>query len=275
MERMHARIGVCSRTFSADSLGFCMPKPHSKPTPQSRPARRREAHDPIPSNAISLTHAFDQLFKKVDEHPDIVGKFNSYWSAALAKAREWERNHQDLSVFDVDLEAYCHHGKEANVLLREGLETGKLTAYVCDPKSHEWKDLGRKNWFSKYWDEYVPWMIYSDHVDPESFEHPGPEAALVKGLWRPVFFDKRAFRKWLDTLCGKRRGRKKGSGSYEKFDEPYVIEMRKLVKAGQVSSPFAAAKTFAPRAKGGPANQESTAKRLLARYSAKYPNRSR
>ena len=129
-----------------------MPKSHSSPS-QSRTARRREAHDPIPSNAISLTHAFDQLFKKVDEHPDIVGKFELDWSAALAKARECEttRTCRDLTLIG-SISPSWQRGQCAPA---PGVGDRKLTAYVCDPKSHGWKDLGRRNWFSKYWDEYV------------------------------------------------------------------------------------------------------------------------
>ena len=64
----------------------------------------------------------------------------------------------------------------------------------------------------------------------------------------------------------KRRGRKPGSGSYEKDDAPLIKEMGGLIAEGKAASPYAAAMQIVDKAKGGGA-PESKARRLVDRYN--------
>lgn len=64
-----------------------------------------------------------------------------------------------------------------------------------------------------------------------------------------------------------RRGRTKGSGSLEAADAPLLVEMRKMIAAGEAFSPDGAAKLVASRAKGG-GTFDSRATRLANRYRA-------
>jgi hypothetical protein len=67
----------------------------------------------------------------------------------------------------------------------------------------------------------------------------------------------------------RRRGRPKGSGSYEAADAPLIEAMRAAILANPTLSPTAAALQVAHRAAGG-GTDESKAKRLAAAYSAKF-----
>jgi hypothetical protein len=67
----------------------------------------------------------------------------------------------------------------------------------------------------------------------------------------------------------RRRGRPKGSGSYEAVDEPLIDEMREAIEANPAVSPTAAAACVADRAPGG-GTPESKVKRLAQRYSEKF-----
>ena len=66
------------------------------------------------------------------------------------------------------------------------------------------------------------------------------------------------------------RGRPKGVGSLESVDAPLVEEMRSDILNDSSLSPTAAAYRVIDRAKGG-GSAESKAKRLVERYSEKYP----
>ena len=67
---------------------------------------------------------------------------------------------------------------------------------------------------------------------------------------------------------GRRSGRKKGSGSYEKQDAPLVEEMKELIDSGDAASPHAAAMQVVGRAKGA-GTQESKVRRLVDRFKDK------
>ena len=64
----------------------------------------------------------------------------------------------------------------------------------------------------------------------------------------------------------KRRGRKPGSGSYEKDDAPLIKEMGGLIAEDKAASPYAAAMQIVDKAKGG-GTPESKARRLVDRYN--------
>jgi hypothetical protein len=65
----------------------------------------------------------------------------------------------------------------------------------------------------------------------------------------------------------RRGGRRKGSGSYERFDKPLIDEMQILIDEGKAVSPEAASHLVAHKAEGG-GTKESKAERLAKRYRA-------
>ena len=67
------------------------------------------------------------------------------------------------------------------------------------------------------------------------------------------------------------RGRGKGVGSYEDADAPLVEKMHKLIKKKVASGPHQAAKMVAERAEGKNTTFNSKVRRLLGRYSQRYP----
>lgn len=73
----------------------------------------------------------------------------------------------------------------------------------------------------------------------------------------------------------KRKGRTKGSGSYEQLDQPLLEEMRALIASAQVASVEAAADAVADRAFGH-STPESRKTRLAKRYREQFgePERS-
>jgi hypothetical protein len=66
-----------------------------------------------------------------------------------------------------------------------------------------------------------------------------------------------------------KRGRRKGTGSYEKYDKPLVEEMHKLYTTEEAPSPHAAAVNLVGKAYGA-ATDESKIRRLCDRYKARY-----
>ncbi len=67
-----------------------------------------------------------------------------------------------------------------------------------------------------------------------------------------------------DSKPKKKRGRKKGNGSMDIADEPFIQKMRVLIESGEANSPHGAAVMVAPKAKG--ASEASTITRLAKRY---------
>jgi hypothetical protein len=66
-----------------------------------------------------------------------------------------------------------------------------------------------------------------------------------------------------------RPGRKKGQGSLDNMDSPFIEEMRRLLQAGKAPSPEAAAKLVAHRAHGT-STFESKVDRLAKKYRARH-----
>lgn len=73
----------------------------------------------------------------------------------------------------------------------------------------------------------------------------------------------------------RRRGRKKGDGSYARPDQPFIEEMRKLLDGRKVASPEAAAKVVAKYPEVLGASFEAKRDRLAKRFRAKYPDFAR
>lgn len=67
----------------------------------------------------------------------------------------------------------------------------------------------------------------------------------------------------------RRRGRRKGVGSYESQDAPLVEEMQRMIEAGEKLSAYAAATALVERAFGG-GTDEAKCKRLVDRYHRTY-----
>ena len=68
---------------------------------------------------------------------------------------------------------------------------------------------------------------------------------------------------------GRRGGRRKGVGSYEKQDTPLVEKMKELIDSFEAASPHAAALQVVDRAKGG-GTGTSKVRRLVNRFNDKY-----
>jgi hypothetical protein len=63
----------------------------------------------------------------------------------------------------------------------------------------------------------------------------------------------------------RRRGRRKGQGSFESLDLPLLQEMKGLIASGAAASPEEAARILAPKAHGG-GSVESKTERLARRF---------
>jgi hypothetical protein len=66
-----------------------------------------------------------------------------------------------------------------------------------------------------------------------------------------------------------KRGRRKGTGSFEKLDRPILDEMRTMLLSGKFASPEEAARKFANKAHGN-GTIESKAERLARRYRSTF-----
>jgi hypothetical protein len=118
--------------------------------------------------------------------------------------------------------------------------------------------------------------ILGDHVvDPYDEVYPGPEGTLLHGAYRPVFFWRNEFERWFKRTFGgstvKRRGRKLGSGSYQRADEPFLMKMHKLIKKTSAKSANDAAGQVADGAPGA-GTPESKRDRLAKRYRERFPS---
>ena len=109
---------------------------------------------------------------------------------------------QDLSVFDEQIERYWHLAKVVNVFLRWQIETTKLLACVRDPETGQILRLGSEGWLPSKWDEYIPSGIWTDFIDPDFYDAPGPTNAIVRGRQRPIFFLSKNFEAWFATIFG-------------------------------------------------------------------------
>jgi hypothetical protein len=137
------------------------------------------ADDAIPTDAISLTDAYERLVGIICDHPELLPKFDEDWSEALRKSREEERKIQDdPEAFDKELEEEWHRRKEANLFLRLEIEAKKLVACTRDPETGHNLQLRSDDWIPSGWDDYIPPGIWTDYIIPDDYEAPGPNGTL-------------------------------------------------------------------------------------------------
>jgi hypothetical protein len=239
------------------------------------------AEDPIPEKGISLSKAFLRVLDALATNPTIVAPTLEEY------AFDWKE----------DLEKFEGPGKEeaaANAFFRSHLIWGEtifgenLYALVRDPNSGAILQLNPRGWmpdapFDSRTPFHQPRPAYEpisdgldfDYVpDPYDAHFSGPHGTLIDGAYRPVFFWRDDFDRWFAKVFGAReggrRGRRPGSGSYERRDEPLLKEMRKLIEDGNAKSPHEAACKVAGSAKGA-GTVESRVTRLAKRYGKMYP----
>jgi hypothetical protein len=162
-----------------------------------------------------------------------------------------------------------------------------LYTYIRDPMTGEILQLDPAGWTprarsstpltvpdSRYFEIHAGDL--GDHVvDPYDEVYPGPEGTLLHGAYRPVFFWRNEFERWFKRTFGgstvKRRGRKLGSGSYQRADEPFLMKMHKLIKKTSAKSANDAAGQVADGAPGA-GTPESKRDRLAKRYRERFPS---
>jgi hypothetical protein len=93
--------------------------------------------------------------------------------------------------------------------------------------------------------------------------------SVVKGELQPELAGKLATTETTSSRDGtKRRGKKKGAGSYEDLDAPLLREMESILKQGKAASAEEAARKVAEKAHGG-GTAKSKAERLGRRFRKK------
>ena len=226
------------------------------------------ADDPIPENAIGFYDAFYQTWetaqkssKRLELDQDDREEIRRCTESGL---KQFVGDYSQEQLDDIVM------GKEVNLFLRNSITDGRLVACVRDPETGDILQLQRDGWHIKFYPEEWGFVLYNN-VHPDDPLNPGPSDVMVRGKARPVFFLKDYFERWLKKTfeAQKRRGRKRGSGSFEKADQPLVQEMRPLVESGR--SPDYVSKKFADRAVGA-GTVDSKATRLAKRYRSLYPS---
>lgn len=196
------------------------------------------------------------------------------------------------------LETAGKRPEEAIALLQRQLAAGALTSRAAhiqfelyDGKPNAWADhevpnrvwrhlifppLGHSFWRSgnldsdlivsqpRLEDMVSDVLLGVDHLSLD----PPPMRVRLQGV--------KVWREGILALCrsfdaGRGRGRKRGTGGYEKDDEPLVAEMHRLRLAGDVTSIHAAAEAVAVNAKGN-SQFASKVRRLVDRYRTIFPD---
>jgi hypothetical protein len=157
--------------------------------------------------------------------------------------------------------------RAANLFFLSRLMAGELTAYVRDPRTGESLQLSPEGWLEEIED-----LCFSPRND-EGCVAPHAQS-LIQGAYQTIFLWRHEFERWFQKTFGsdlsKRRGRKPGSGSMEKMDEPFLEKMRGMMESGTAKSPEDAAGQVAKSAPG--ASVESTQTRLAKRYRKRFPS---
>lgn len=158
-----------------------------------------KAADPIPLDALRLSHAASAVFCFVEEHPEILReKLDGGWLELVEINREADRKeHPDIFVTDGAL-WYANRG--ANILFRSRLQAGELVGCIRDPETGEILRLGTIGWIHDSWGSksaILPFGSSDDYVVPGDPQFPGPPEAIVRGRLRPVFFLRDEFDEWF------------------------------------------------------------------------------
>jgi hypothetical protein len=222
------------------------------------------ADDPIPENAIGFYDAFYRTWALAEKDTLALDQDDREKIRACAESslKQFVGDYSQEDVDDIAL------GKEVNLFFRECITEGQLVACVRDPETGDILQLQRNGWGIEFYPEDCGFVLYN-HVHPDDPLNPGPADVIVRGKARPVFFLKDQFERWLQKTFGarNRRGRKQGSGSYEKADQPLLQEMKQRIDSGR--SRESAALQVAHLAVGG-GTLQSKASRLSRRYRRQY-----
>jgi hypothetical protein len=232
------------------------------------------ASDPIPENAIGLSDAFNRIMDAAEKDPKRL-KLDDDDRKEIRTGTESDLKQfipEDYSPKDID---EISLGKEVNLFLRKCIKEAQLVAYVRDPETGDILQLQRQGWDDlEFHPGELGWLL-DNHVHPDDPLNPGPPDVMVRGKARPVFFLRDEFENWFQkTFVGttaKRGGRKLGSGSWKKADEPLIEEMRKLIQSGSAKSAEDAAGKCAERAMGS-GTPESKSTRLAKLYRKQFPS---
>jgi hypothetical protein len=243
----------------------------------SEPPYYLETHasDPIPENAIGFYDAFYRTWeaaqksnKPLELDQDDREEIRRCTESGL-KQFLGEYSQEDLE--DIAM------GKEVNLFLRKCITEGELVACVRDPETGDILQLRRHGWDITFYPEEWGFVLY-DHVHPDDVLNPGPPDVIVRGMARPVFFLRDKFEQWLQKSVGSntsKRGRKRGSGSMERIDEPFLLRMKKLIDNDDAKSAHDAAGQVVDDKNERPppgASPESTKTRLAKRYRKRFPS---
>ena len=215
--------------------------PTAKPTFQLP-----RSDDAIPAGTIHLSDAFDKVFRFL--------AFQSQDPATFGKELA------DLNSSEpIPLNDWLYSIEK---LFRRCLSEEAIHAYVRDPETSEWLELRPQEWdldwleFSghprEWWNDNTATGFRHDYVHPDDPDQPGPRGTFIRGALRPVFFRRDDVDRWFDSTFDdkklQKRGRRLGSGSFERADEPFLQEMHRLIEDGSAKSAEDAARQVAERA---------------------------
>ena len=230
------------------------------------------AYDPIPAEAIRLSEAYARVLEAINAGPQILQTLEDFYKRDLRKSREHDEQSDNWLIASETSKRDFHRGKEAYIFFSVHLAAKELLAYVRDPENGDILQLDPGSWEPSYQVGIgLPFRIRSgmdsDFIDPD--EYPGPET-YIRGSYRPVFFWRDEFDRWLKKTFGdkaRRGGRPRGSGSWRAADRDLLKKMSQLIKSGSAKSPNDAARQLAEKAQGS-GTLESKQSRLARSYRA-------
>jgi hypothetical protein len=154
--------------------------------------------------------------------------------------------------------------------LRTAFAAGELEGLITAPNDERLK-LRASGWELPPSEAGNPGFL-DDYVGPGLPCRHGPDTTLGTGKYRPVYLVRAEFRLWLHRnwpSAGRLRGigRRHGSGTYQKQDQPLIDEMHELITSGKAKSPNEAAGMVADKAQG--ASRPSKISRLGKAYRSK------
>jgi hypothetical protein len=233
------------------------------------------AKDPIPAKAIRLGDAFERVAEAVAKNPNILEALEEQDIDCSPVAQVQERFKAAVAA-EVLLRAHLTYG--------ELLYGQNLYTYIRDPETGESLQLDPEDWtpqsrsskpFKIEPPRYIWGGMIGDYVvDPYEEIFCGPEGTLLHGAYRPVFLWRDEFERWLQktfgTVSPKRRGRPRGTGSWEVADQPLVTVMHALIQRGAAKSALDAASHVVETAAGS-GTRQSKITRLAKRYNDQFP----
>jgi hypothetical protein len=231
----------------------------------------------LPAQSIGLAAAYGKFATLLDEGCIHLPPFEEEDEQLLAESQAFEDSVPHEPGVYAELRSWLQSGKVANLFFRLQLEEGDLTAYARDPRDGAIFRIGQDGWVPDRWREkpgYVPSQIWTNFIHHKDYEDAGPPGTKIDGAAQPVFLWTSEFDDWLKkhevTKQPKRRGgRTPGAGGYARLDQPFLLEMKKLLDSGEVQSVWEAAdqvQSHAGKSMKGSPEPQSRSRRLYARY---------